>query len=112
MMAKKKKRRSIEEIRKEILKFFESQTFPRTTGQIARAVGLNWYSMSHHLALMKADGLLFHEKVGKQNQWWPENISKLTDKVRNQEREIGKLRKQCKRIPELENEIQRLRKKD
>ena len=95
----KRKKRTTGEIRGDILKYLESQTFPRTTGQIAREVRLNWYSTNYHLALMKAEGLLFHEKVGRQNQWWPENIDGLTKKVRLLEKQ---LKERDERIRELE----------
>jgi len=58
---------------------------------------------------MKAEGLLFHEKVGRQNQWWPENIERLTEKVRRQEEENKKLKEkveeQAKEIEELKKRI-------
>ncbi|MCK4492143.1 MAG: hypothetical protein KAU03_05940 [Candidatus Altiarchaeales archaeon] len=93
------KRRGAKEIKKDVMKFFEKQTFPRTTGQVAKAVKLNWHSANYYLMLLKDEGKLFHEKVGRQNQWWPENINRLTKKVKAQAREIAELKK---RIGELE----------
>lgn len=103
-MPQKRRYRQPTEIRKEILEYFEKQTFPRTTGQVAKALNLNWFSTSHHLAMLKAEGKLFHEKVGRQNQWWPENIPRLTTKVRAQAKEIKELKEQIK---ELEREARR-----
>lgn len=93
------KRRNAEEIKKDVMKFFEKQTFPRTTGQVAKAVKLNWHSANYYLITLKSEGKLFHEKVGRQNQWWPENIDRLTKKVKDQAREITELKK---KIAEME----------
>lgn len=88
-----RKRRGAKEIKKDIMKFFEKQTFPRTTGQVAKAMRLNWHSANYYLMLLKDEGKLFHEKVGRQNQWWPENIDRLTKKVKAQAKEIAELKK-------------------
>lgn len=64
-----RKRRTSEEIRRDILEYLKKQTFPRTTGQIARAIKINWYSANNYLRKMKDEGLVYHEKVGRQNQW-------------------------------------------
>ena len=102
----KRKRRTTEEIRKEILDYFVHQTFPRTTGQIAKAVGLNWYSTTAHLMALKADGELFHEKVGRQNQWWVEHVGKMTKKLIVKDEEIRMLKRKVK---ELDKEVERLK---
>ena len=94
-----RKRRSAEEIKKDIMKFFEKQTFPRTTGQVANAMKLNWHSANYYLVTLKGEGKLFHEKVGRQNQWWPENIDRLTKKVKLLEKQ---LKERDERIRELE----------
>ncbi len=63
------KRRTGEELRRDILKYLEKQTFPRTTGQIARNIRINWDSANFYLRKLKDEGILYHEKVGRQNQW-------------------------------------------
>lgn len=69
-MAKdRRKRRTEKEIHEDILKFLEEVDFPRTTEDIANNVGLNWYAATTHLTKLKAEGKIFHKKVGKQNQW-------------------------------------------
>ena len=93
------KRRSATEIKKDMIKFFEKQTFPRTTGQVAKAVNLNWHSANFYLITLKGEGKLFHEKVGRQNQWWPENIDRLTKRVKSLEKELVE---KDRRIKELE----------
>lgn len=62
-------RRTSEEIEEAILKYLKKQTFPRTTGQIARAIRINWHSANNYLKELKRKGVLYHEKVGRQNQW-------------------------------------------
>jgi len=51
---------------------------------------------------MRAEGLLFHEKVGRQNQWWIEHVGDITKgmrmlrkKVKQQANEIEELKKRC-----------------
>lgn len=68
------KRRSVEDVKRDIFKYLKEIDFPSTTGQIAKAVGLNWYSAKTHLTELKADGKVFHKKVGRQDQWWTENV--------------------------------------
>jgi len=67
--SKRRKRRTREEIREEILKFLEKQTYPRTTGQIAEAVGIIWYKAHEYLNDLREEEIIYHEKVGRQNQW-------------------------------------------
>ncbi len=68
-MVRKRKRRTKEEIKKDMLKYLEKETFPRTTGQIAKATGVIWYKANELLREMKKEKVLYHEKVGRQNQW-------------------------------------------
>jgi len=99
---KPKRRRKKKELRKAIIKYLKTQTFPRTTGQIAREIGLNWYSINTHLFLMKAEGILFHEKVGRQNQWWTHNISQQRHMIQELQKIVEKLNKENE---QLRNEI-------
>ncbi len=64
-----RKRRTGEELKGDILKYLEKQTFPRTTGQIAVNMRINWDSANSYLRKLKDEGILYHEKVGRQNQW-------------------------------------------
>ncbi len=80
-----RKRRSSEQIRKEILRYLEKQTFGRTTGQVANVLGINWNSANKYLTQLKNENLLYYERVGKQNQWclmrfyesWKEKLEKI-----------------------------------
>jgi len=90
------RRRSPKDIKKDIMNYFEKQSFPRTTGQVAKAVKLNWHSANYYLTLLKGDGKLFHEKVGRQNQWWPENIDRLTKENRELRRRVRELEEKVK----------------
>ena len=65
----RKKGRSKAEVREDIVKYLKKQTFPRTTGKIADAVRINWDSADNHLNKLKSEGIVYHEKVGRQNQW-------------------------------------------
>jgi len=64
-----RKRRTGDEIRRDILEFLEKQDFALTTGQIAKALRINWDSANKYLNQLKNEKLLFYRKVGKQNQW-------------------------------------------
>ena len=96
----KRKRRTEQEIHQDILEFLENIDFPRTTEEIARETGLNWYAATTHLTKLQMEGKVFHKKVGKQNQWWPEDVKGQKEKIRKLE----------KKIVELDEEIKRLRK--
>jgi len=65
----KRKRRTGKEIKEAIIRYLEKQTFGRTTGQIAEAIGINWDSADTYLKQLKNEKLVFYEKVGRQNQW-------------------------------------------
>ena len=97
-----KKRRTPKQLKKEIMDYFKKQTFPRTTGQIADAVGLNWYSTTNYLMELKSESKLFHEKCGRQNQWWIVHVGNTT-------KEVKKLRKESKEIERLKEENKKLR---
>jgi len=101
------RRRSPKEIKKDIMEFFRKQSFPRTTGQVAKAVKLNWHSANYYLVTLKGEGRLFHEKVGRQNQWWPENIDRLTKDNRKLRGENKKMKSE---INMLREEIEKLKK--
>jgi len=81
-----KKGRSKSEVREDILAYLKTQTYPRTTGQIADAIRINWDSANTHLRKLKSEGVVYHEKVGRQNQWclmeyytpWRERLKALT----------------------------------
>jgi len=59
-------------------------------------------------------GKVFHKKVGKQNQWWPENVKKQKDKIRELQGENKGLkkenRKQVREIEKLKERINKLEK--
>ena len=93
-----RKRRTPEQLKKAIMKYFRKQTFPRTTGQVAQAVGLNWYSTTNYLIELKAEGKLYHEKVGRQNQWGTEHVGDITKEVKRLRRENKKLREEIERL--------------
>lgn len=69
-----KQRRNVKEVKRDILTYLKEIDFPATTGQVAKAVGLNWYSAKTHLTELKSEGLVFHKRVGRQSQWWTENV--------------------------------------
>jgi len=69
MEKKKRKLRSKAEIEKEILGFMNRLEFPTTTTAIARAIGLNWFTVNQYLSKLKKEGKLHPKKVGRQNQW-------------------------------------------
>jgi len=96
-----RKRRTGEEIKKDILDYMYKMDFPNTTENIAKALGLNWYSAMRYLHELKAEGKVFHKKVGRQDQWWTENV--------NESRRLLKVLKE--RIKKLEEENRELKKK-
>lgn len=104
----RRRRRTEEEIHQDILQFLEEATFPRTTEQVADAVGLNWYAATTHLTKLRMKEKVWTEKVGKQNQWWPEDINGQKNKIRGLEKEnIGQakeIKKLKERITELKGE--------
>jgi len=69
MTNRKGKRRTPIDIRKDILDYLKKADFTRTTGQIGKAVGLNWYTADYHLRLLKVEGTVFHQKVDRNNEW-------------------------------------------
>ncbi|MBU4266944.1 MAG: FaeA/PapI family transcriptional regulator [Candidatus Altiarchaeota archaeon] len=98
-MTKRKRRKKID-IKKEILDYLESIDFPNTTGGIADAVRLNWYMAKIYLMELKGDGKVFHKKVGRQDQWWTENVNEsrrmvrvLKEKVNDQDKVLRELEK-------------------
>jgi len=107
---KKRKIRTKEEIEKEILDYIKNLEFPTTSTEIARAVRLNWFTAKIYLDKLKKEGKLHLKKVGRQNQWWAENMSKqkkLAKKADKLEKENLKLKEKIeeleKRILELES---------
>lgn len=114
-MAKdRRKRRTEKEIHEAILKFLEDMDFPRTTEDIANNVGLNWYAATTHLTKLKAEGKIFHKKVGKQNQWLLKEKyehgfmpgDEVRGKIERLESENIKLKNQVK---ELEEELTKIK---
>lgn len=69
MTKRKDKRRTPIDIRKDILDYLKKADFVRTTGQIGKALGLNWYAADNHLRRLKAEDLVFYQKVGRHNEW-------------------------------------------
>jgi len=100
----KRKRRKKDQIRKEILAYLESIDFPNTTGGIAHAVKLNWYMAKVHLTELKAEGKVFHKKVGRQDQWWTENVNESRRMVRVLKDENKKQKGMIKELGEGMNE--------
>jgi len=104
---RRRKKRRIEEIRKEIVEYLEKADFPTTTGQIAEGVGLNWYSADAHLAHLKAEKKVFHKRVGRQNQWWTEKVAESRRMVRVLKEEN---KEKDEKIDELESDNKELEK--
>jgi len=100
-------------IKRKILAYLEKADFPSTTGQIAEAVRLNWYSADAHLAHLKAEKKVFHKRVGRQNQWWTEKVDEQRKRIREQEKIIQekdiRLIKKDEKIEEQAKEIKRLK---
>jgi predicted transcriptional regulator len=64
-----RKRRTVKEIKESIIRYLEGENFPRTTGHVAEGANLNWNSANKYLRQLKEEGSIYHEKVGRQNQW-------------------------------------------
>lgn len=103
----RRKRRTTEEIREEIYRFLEDIDFPTTTRRVADEVDLNWYAANTHLSHLMAEGKVFHKRVGRQNQWWTENVNESRRMIKVLKDELNK---RDKRIRELEDEIKKLKK--
>lgn len=87
-MTVKRRKRNPEKIKKDIIEFIEKLDFPTTTEGIAKGVGLNWFTASFYLSELKEEGKIFHKRVGRQNQWWTENIDEQREKMKKLEREL------------------------
>ena len=57
------------EIDKKILKYLERIEFSATTGMVAEAVGIAWYSAQMHLTKLRDEGKVRFFRIGRQNQW-------------------------------------------
>ncbi len=51
---------------------------------------------------LKAEGWVFHKRVGKQNEWWPGDVGGQRERIRELERIIEE---QDRMIPGLESKI-------
>ncbi len=91
--SKKRKKRSAEEIKRDILEFIESLDFPTTTEGIAKGVGLHWYAASFYLGQLKEEGRVFFKRIGRQNQWWTEKVDEQRKKIRELESVLNELEK-------------------
>jgi len=105
----KRRKRNPEEIKRDILEFIEKLDFPITTEGIAKGVGLNWFTASFYLSELRAEGKVFHKRVGRQNQWWTENIDEQRKKMKKLERE---LMIKDEEIKKLKREIRELKGKN
>ena len=109
-------RRTGEKIKNDILDYMEKMDFPNTTENIAKKLGLNWYSAMRYLHDLRAEGKVFHKKIGRQDQWWTENVNEsrrllkvLKEKV--EKLEIGSKEKD-KRIKEVVERNRKLEKEN
>jgi len=116
MMAKRKYR-SEKEIERDIMDFVESLRFPTTSTEIARVVGLNGVTAKKYLDKLKGEGKLYLKKVGRQNQWWTDDVyeqKKLARKSVKLEKENVELKEKTKQqgneILELKKENKELKK--
>ncbi len=118
----RRNRRTGEKIKKDILDYMEKMDFPNTTENIARALGLNWYSAMRYLHDLRIEGKVFHKKIGRQDQWRTENVNEsrrllrvLKEKLKRLEIESKEKDKRIKEIIEknkkLEKENSKLKKK-
>ncbi|HDH41550.1 MAG TPA: hypothetical protein ENG12_04010 [Candidatus Altiarchaeales archaeon] len=105
----KRRKRNPEEIKRDIIEFIEKLDFPTTTEEIAKGVGLNWFTASFYLSELRAEGKVFHKRVGRQNQWWTENIDEQRKKMKKLERE---LMIKDEEIKKLKREIRELKGKN
>ncbi|RLI92426.1 MAG: hypothetical protein DRO89_02235 [Candidatus Altiarchaeales archaeon] len=105
----KRRKRNPEEIKRDIIEFIEKLDFPTTTEGIAKGVGLNWFTASFYLSELRTEGKIFHKRVGRQNQWWTENIDEQRRKVKKLER---KLMIKDEEIKKLKREIRELKGKN
>jgi predicted ArsR family transcriptional regulator len=55
---------------RKIIKFLETQEWPCTTEDVAKAVGVEWQTAQIHLFKLTAERRIKYRKVGRQNQWW------------------------------------------
>ena len=101
----KRRKRNPEEIKRDIIEFIEKLDFPTTTEEIAKGVGLNWFTASFYLSELRAEGKIFHKRVGRQNQWWTENIDEQRKRMKKLEGELmikdGEIKKLRRKIREL-----------
>ncbi len=96
MSPERRKRRATYEIHGDILRFMEKSEVPCTTGQIAEAIGINWYSASAHLAHLKANKKVAHKHVGRQNEWWIEKENEVALENKKLKEELKKLKAEIK----------------
>ena len=73
------KRRTIKEIREAILKYLHSVDHPRTTEDVADAVDMNWRSADLHLRALLVEKKVFMKKIGRQCQWFTDDVSHMRD---------------------------------
>lgn len=59
-----------EEIQKKIMQYLETQEWPSTTEDIAKAVDISWNTAEIHLIRLQVQNKVKFRKVGRQNQWW------------------------------------------
>ena len=100
------KRRTREEIKKDILDYMYKMDFPNTTENIAKALGLNWYSAMRYLHELKAEGKVFHKKIGRQDQWWTENVNESRRLLKVLKEKVEKLEKENKELKEKIKKLQ------
>jgi len=79
-------RRTVREIREAILKYLRSVDHPRTTEDVADAVDMNWRSADLHLRVLLAEKKVFMKKIGRQCQWFTDDVSHMRDVLEALER--------------------------
>ncbi len=104
-MTIKRRKRNPEKIKEEIFEFIEKLDFPTTTEGIAKGVGLNWFTTSFYLSELKSEGIVFHKRVGRQNQWWTENVDEQRRKVKKLERKLMVKDEEIKRLKSRVREL-------
>lgn len=102
-------RRTGDKIKKDILNYMEKMDFPNTTENIAKTLGLNWYCAMRYLHDLRAEGKVFHKKIGRQDQWWTENVNESRRLLRVLKEKVEKLEIESK---EKDDEIKKLKKEN
>ncbi len=60
----------MDNVEERILKFLETQEWPTTTRDVAKAVNITWNTAEKHLLRLYAEREIKYKKVGGRNLWW------------------------------------------